>query len=70
MPRARLDVRLRIVRSATEYCRAVAGMSCISPMAPLGDRARRSYADSTWMTARTSVASTPCRAATLSMIGS
>src|SRR5476651_1166312 len=54
--------------SATAYCRAVAGISCMSPIAPLGDRARSLYADSTWITARTSLAGTFCSADTRSMI--
>ncbi len=54
--------------SATAYCRAVAGISCIRPIAPFGDRARTLYADSTWMTARTSLTGTFCSAATRSMI--
>ena len=38
---AGLDVRRRDrTDSATAYCRAVAGISCIRPIAPFGDRAR------------------------------
>ena len=54
----------------TPRAEAVAGMSCMSPMAPLGDRARGLKADSTWMTARTRSALTPAAAACSSMSGS
>ena len=37
----------------TPNCFAVAGISCISPIAPFGETARGLKADSTWMTART-----------------
>ena len=39
--------------SITPNCFAVAGISCISPIAPFGETARGLKADSTWMTART-----------------
>ena len=47
--------------------RAVAGMSCMSPMAPLRETARGLKFDSTLITARTSSASTLCRAAAASI---
>src|SRR5690349_1797758 len=53
---------------ATEYWRAVSGISCIRPIAPLLERARSLYADSTWMTARTSFTGTFCSLANLSMM--
>ena len=43
--------------------RAVAGISCISPIAPFGDSARGLKPDSTWMTARTSSGRSDCRVA-------
>src|SRR6266550_4259055 len=56
--------------SATAYRRAVAGINCMSPIAPFGDRARLWYADSTSMTARTSLTGTSCSAANLLMMSS
>ena len=51
----------------TPSWRAVSGMSCMSPWAPLEERARESKSDSTWMTARTSSVLTPCSAAAAAM---
>ena len=53
--------------SVTPNRRAVAGVSCISPLAPAVETASRSKSDSTWMMARTRSRLTPCRAAAASM---
>ncbi|PYQ43985.1 MAG: hypothetical protein DMF77_08265 [Acidobacteria bacterium] len=51
----------------TPSWRAVSGMSCISPCAPLEERASESKSDSTWMTARTSCVLTLWRLAAAAM---
>ena len=51
----------------TPSWRAVSGMSCMRPCAPLEDRASESKSDSTWMTARTSCVLTWCVAAAAAM---
>ena len=52
----------------TLYSRAVDGISCISPIAPLRERALGRYPDSTWIRARTSIGSTPWASDTDAMI--
>ncbi len=47
----------------TAYWRAVLGMSCMSPIAPLRETARGLKADSTAMMASTRRALIPCRLA-------
>ena len=45
----------------TPNCCIVAGINCIRPSAPFGDRAYALYPDSTWTTARTRSVRTPPR---------
>src|SRR3982751_3798801 len=47
--------------SNTPYARAVCGISCISALAPLMERARGLNADSAWITARTKSGLSACR---------
>src|SRR5579862_6179124 len=54
----------------TFNCRAVEGISCISPIAPLRETALGLKLDSTFTTARTRLGSTLCRAAACSMAAS
>src|SRR5689334_25051352 len=67
MAHAGVHVLFGIKGLVTLSCRAVTGMSCISPIAPVRETACGLKLDSTLMTARTRLGSTLWRAAACSI---
>ncbi len=68
VPHPRIHVLLRVKRILhVQTDRAVCGISCISPIAPLRETALELKFDSTFTTARTRFGSTLCRAAAITI---